>query len=354
MRFCFIVEEKYSGERGMLMVVARHLQLQGHVVDVLEPAKTITCVSDLPRQRYDAYVMKTVVDGPGLSLLEAAEASGIPTINSSRSIRCVRDKTVQTAIACAMGLPYPRTYLIVHPRLLEKVPETDYPLVVKPTDGSSGRDISLVRSRAELAHLKTTGSGRGFFLAQHYVENLGYDIKLYVIGRRVYAIARKSPLHSEVEVPCQRIPLKSEWLHLALRVGDIFGLNIYGLDVVATSTGPVVVDINDFPSFGHVPRAVSRLSNYIIWIARHARARRGEGLSVSPASRDSDSSGTHPLHAIVGDRRSWSAADVAPTAPVRAARNTRMFEGVTTQAASMQRRPNGGRVTARAPKAGRS
>jgi ribosomal protein S6--L-glutamate ligase len=273
MRFCFIIEEQYSCER-MPMVVANQLRRSGHGVDVLEPSRAVTCLSDLARQNYDAYVLKTVSDGPGLCLLEAAEAAGIPAINNSRAIRFVRDKTILSALACAKGLPLPRTYFMVDPRLLENIPEKDYPLVLKPTNGSSGRGIHLIKSRAHLSALKITCPRPCFFLAQQYVENAGYDIKLYVIGEAVYAVARKSPLHPEMKVTSQLIPVQLEWLKLARRVGEIFGLDIYGLDVVATSKGPVVVDINDFPSFGHVPRAVDRLSTYILRIAEHARFRR--------------------------------------------------------------------------------
>ena len=320
MRFCFIVEEQYSGER-MPSVVARHLLRHGHSVDLLEPAKAATCVSDLARQSYDAYVLKTVADGPGLSLLQAAEASGIPTINRSRSIRLVRDKTILTALACATGLPCPRSYFIVDPRLLEKIPEADYPLVVKPNNGSCERGIHLVKSPAELARLEMSCTNPRFFIAQRYVENPGYDIKLYVIGRRVYAVARKSPLHPDVNLQSQLIPLQLEWLELAQRVGKIFGLHIYGLDVVATSKGPVVVDINDFPSYGRVPRAVSRLSDYIVWIARQARARRGVGrpLSLTPAPQDTDLSGDYPFHPSVRARSAWGKSDVASRGVLNAA-----------------------------------
>ena len=77
-----------------------------------------------------------------------------------------------------------------------------------------------------------------------------------------------------VEVESQLIPLKSEWLKLAQRVGELFGLDIYGLDVLETNNGPVVVDINDFPSFGQVPGAVKRISNYILRLAKDAKFKR--------------------------------------------------------------------------------
>src|SRR5207249_8014143 len=84
MYLCFIVEEQYRRD-SMPMVIAEQLQQSGHTIDMLEPPDTVTWLSDLAIQSYDAYVLKTVSGGPGFSLLEAAEAVGIPTINNSRS-----------------------------------------------------------------------------------------------------------------------------------------------------------------------------------------------------------------------------------------------------------------------------
>jgi len=282
MYFCFIVEEQYRHD-SMPMVIADQLLQWGHTIDLLEPSETVTCLSDLASQSYDAYVLKTVSDGPGLSILQAAEAVGIPTINNSQSISLVRDKTIGTAFAHAQGLPVPHTYFIAHPRLLRRIPEKDYPLVVKPSNGSSHRSIYRLNGPADLAKLEIAAPHPCFFLAQHYVENSGYDIKLYVIGKDVYSVARKSPLHPEVKVEEQLIPLRLEWRKLARRVGEIFGLDIYGLDVVETSNGPVVVDINDFPSFGHVPGAVSHVSNYILHIAEQAKLKRHRKATIELA-----------------------------------------------------------------------
>src|SRR5437879_13134678 len=102
MYFCFIVEEQYRHD-SMPMVIAERLLQWGHTVDLLEPSETVTCLSDLTRKGYDAYVLKTVAGGPGLSILQAAEAVGIPTINNSRSISLVRDKTIASAFAHAQG-----------------------------------------------------------------------------------------------------------------------------------------------------------------------------------------------------------------------------------------------------------
>jgi ribosomal protein S6--L-glutamate ligase len=273
MRFCFIIEEQYKND-VMPMAIIEQLHHWQHSVDILEPRAAIMSLCDLPLQSYDAYILKTVSDGPGLSILEAAEATGIPTINTAHAIRLVRDKAVATALAQAHGIPVPQTYFVAHPSLLEQVPLDHYPLVVKPTNGSSGRGIYLIRQPEELTSINVVEAEHSFFLAQCYIENTGFDIKLYVMGKEVYSVAKKSPLHPQVPVDKQLIPITFQMRNLALRVGKIFGLDIYGLDIVETPHGPVVVDINDFPSFGLVPNAIPRVATHILRVANRARYNR--------------------------------------------------------------------------------
>ena len=323
MRFCFILEDKYRRE-SMPTVIARRLLDWGHDVDILEPSKTVTSLCDLSQKVYDAYVLKTVSDGPGLRILEAAAAVGIPTINNPASIRLVRDKSLCAAYAYARGLPFPRSYFVVDPLLIRKIPPEDYPIVVKPTNGSSGHGLYLVNDPTQLTTLKKSRPGLRFFLAQCYVENQGYDIKLYVIGRDVFAVARESPLHPRVQVASRLLPLKPEWLQLARRAGEVFGLDIYGLDVLETRNGPVIVDINDFPSFGHVPRAVGRISDYIVHLAKEARVKRHQEAADRLALQ---SVGSQTLATADGENGEASSVVRAPAngfrAPANGSRATR-------------------------------
>ncbi len=271
MRFCFIIEKEYR-DNLMPMVVADQLVQWGHIVDLLEPQETAVCLSDMHLHGYDAYVLKTVSDGPGLSILEAAEAMGITTINKTHAIRLVRNKAVAATYAHAHNLPMPLTYFVAHPRLLKQIPLEVYPIVVKPNNGSSCRDIYRVNSPADLDALVIAEENMRFFLAQRYLENTGFDIKVYITGREAYAVAKKSPLHGDITE--KLVPLTPELRKLALDIGKIFGLDIYGIDVVETPQGLAVLDINDFPSFGHVPGAVRRVAEYILHTVKRAQDKR--------------------------------------------------------------------------------
>ncbi|MFC4329286.1 RimK family alpha-L-glutamate ligase [Streptomyces andamanensis] len=267
MKLCFLVEEQYRRD-GMPVEVIRRLTSWGHQVDVVRPGGSLLDMTEeLRTGAHDAWVLKTVSGGPGLTLLEAAAAAGTTTVNDARSIRGVRDKALAAAIGRSRGLPLPRTYAAARPELLAEIPPSEYPLVVKPADGSSGRAVHLVPSPDRLAALLPELAGEGLLIAQPYVPNPGTDVKVYSVAGELYATERRSPLHPEHALRERRVPLSAEVAALAARVGAVYGLDLYGVDVVLGPDGPVVVDVNDFPSFRQVPDAVSRVARAVLELA---------------------------------------------------------------------------------------
>ncbi|GGQ33817.1 hypothetical protein GCM10010215_67220 [Streptomyces virginiae] len=268
MRLCFLVEEQYRRD-GMPNDVVRRLIALGHEVDVVRPSGSLLRMSELMETgTHDAWVLKTVSGGPGLTLLEAAAAFGLTTVNDARSIRGVRDKVLAAAIGRGRGLPLPPTYAVARPELLAEIPAAEYPLVVKPADGSSGRAVHLVSSPARLETLLPALAGEGMLIAQPYVPNSGTDIKVYAVGGELFATERCSPLHPDPSVRERQVPLSAEVAAIAAQVGAVYGLDLYGVDVLLGPDGPVVVDVNDFPSFRQVPDAAARVADAILRLAR--------------------------------------------------------------------------------------
>ena len=281
-RLCFIVEERYEND-VMPGAVVDVLRSCGHRVDVLRPNGTVTDLWELlPTDvaRYDAFVLKTVSEGPGLSLLEAAAAAGVTTVNDHRAIRLARDKAVAAVRARAAGIPFPRTWFASRTGLLDQIPADAYPLVVKPNNGSSLKDVYRVNSPAELAGLAIDDGTR--MLAQPYLANPGRDLKLYNTGDEVFVTVKRSPLHPGAEIVEEQVPVTPELRILARAVGRVFGLDIYGIDVVEGPDGYVVLDINDFPSFGKVPQAAWRLARTVLRVTRRQAAVRAAAQDSAP------------------------------------------------------------------------
>ncbi|MFF2626929.1 RimK family alpha-L-glutamate ligase [Kitasatospora griseola] len=288
MRFCFLVEEHYRHD-GMPLEVVHHLRAAGHTVDVLRPGAELLDLARLVRGgAHDAWVLKTVSGGPGLGLLESAAAAGLTTVNDARAIRPVRDKAQTAVVAALHGLPMPRTWAAADPAAFAAIPERHYPLVVKPADGSSGRAVHLIQHPDRLAELAAPADG-ALLIAQPYVANDGLDLKVYCAGGEFFATQRTSPLHPHRPATERPVPLPREVAALAAQVGEVFGLDLYGLDVLLGPDGPIVVDINDFPSFRQVPHAVERVADAVVRLARTGSSwptpGAGSLLTPAPAAR---------------------------------------------------------------------
>ncbi|MEU5419639.1 RimK family alpha-L-glutamate ligase [Streptomyces sp. NPDC001407] len=281
MRLCFLVEEQYRRD-GMPVDVIRQLTAWGHQVDVLRPGGSLLKLSEAVRAgAHDAWVLKTVSGGPGLTLLEAAATVGLTTVNDARAIRGVRDKALAAVTAEHHGLPVPVTYAAARPEEFAEIPAAAYPLVVKPADGSSGRAVRLVPSPDRLPAPGTEPAG--MLIAQPYVPNSGIDLKVYCVDGELYATERRSPLHPDQPTRERRVPLTAEVADIVTEVGAVYGLDLYGVDVVLGPDGPVIVDVNDFPSFRQVPDAVARVAWAVLRLADAGTSRYATAAAQLPA-----------------------------------------------------------------------
>ncbi|MGT2491456.1 ATP-grasp domain-containing protein, partial [Cupriavidus basilensis] len=184
------MEEQYRYD-GMPLDVIRQLRNWGHQVDVLRPGRSLIRLSEaIQAGSHDAWVLKTVSGGPGLTLLEAAASVGLNTVNDARAIRGVRDKALAAVIARSHGLPVPVTYAAARPEEFTALPEAEFPLVVKPANGSSGRHVRLIANPDMLADPGTERTGGGLLIAQPYVPNSGTDLKVYCVDGELYATER--------------------------------------------------------------------------------------------------------------------------------------------------------------------
>jgi glutathione synthase/RimK-type ligase-like ATP-grasp enzyme len=188
-----------------------------------------------------------------LSLLLQAQRIGVRTVNRWEAIQAVRDKPSAALVLAQAGVPTPRTFLTDRPASLADLPATAWPLLLKPPYGDNGHGIVRVDSPCDLERLPWS---EGMVLAQHYVDVAGVDVKLYGAGDEVWAVKRPSPLLAPQKwnEPAP-LPVTGELRMLALACREAFGLELYGVDVLPSPDGPLVVDVNDFPNYTGIAEA---------------------------------------------------------------------------------------------------
>lgn len=205
-----------------------------------------------------------------LTLLGRSEARGMRTINRRASIASVLNKAEMAAALASADVKTPRTFVGSIEGLAESVSPDNYPLVLKPVFGDNCRGLRVVGSPDDLRGLSWPES---IALAQPYLSGDGYDLKLYGIGHEIWAVRKRSPFsggNGEASTQptggrdAELLPLSNALRNLGRSCGRLFGLELFGVDCLETSAGPVVIEVNDFPNYTGVPDADERLARYII------------------------------------------------------------------------------------------
>jgi ribosomal protein S6--L-glutamate ligase len=241
----------------------RVLADRGVTLDLLRPDETLV---DLERLRVenDLYILKSGTE-LALSVAGALHALGAATLNPYPTVAMMRNKIIVTRMLQAAGLPVPETCVANDPQAFRPLLDSG-PIILKPYRGSRGQGIRVVRHQRDLDGERDNG----LLLAQRYREPDGPDFKIYCIGGRLFGVRRTFPIQryeDKLGTPFTPTP---ELADIAFRCGRVFGIALYGLDIVMSGGQPYVVDVQKLGSYMGVPDAPRLLADYLMSAARRA------------------------------------------------------------------------------------
>lgn len=214
----------------------------------------------------DFYVSKASSE-PLLALAGILHDRGATLFNSFPASSYLRDKARVTAALMDAGVPVPGSCIASSAgRASEALGGGS--IIIKPIRGANSQGIEIAESRADLVRING-----GPHFAQTYDRIGSDDLKVYVIGDDVFVLRGKAPVAFAAPAGDRRPALCTPQVReIALAVARMFDLVVCGIDIVETTRGLAVVDVNSFPSFSGVPRAGERLADCLL--ARAVRSRR--------------------------------------------------------------------------------
>ncbi|QXE37976.1 alpha-L-glutamate ligase [Streptomyces sp. GMY02] len=240
----------------------------------------------------DVYLLKARTPR-ALALARSFEERGAPVVNSAAATGFCQDRTAMAALAESAGLPFAATRTVGALRELVAEAGLPYPLVVKSRHSRRHDLVARVDDAGALRALCASAEWADEpVVVQPFTANSGWDHKVWVVAGQVFAALRRSELADSgtdstnggtghepprpstrpanrpsalppaVPLPLSELP--GGWLDLVLRIGPVFALDVYGVDLIDAGDGaPLIVDINAFPGIrgqAGAPEALAALA----------------------------------------------------------------------------------------------
>ncbi|MDB5164967.1 MAG: Alpha-L-glutamate ligase, RimK family [Candidatus Saccharibacteria bacterium] len=195
----------------------------------------------------------------GSSIVRQFEMQNVFTTTSSISIVRSRDKLRSLQLLAKAGVGIPKTVFVRETADFDGVLEQvgGAPVIIKVARGTHGNGVVLAETRkAALAVMQAFYVEGVNFLVQEFVaESAGVDIRAFVVNGKVVASMLRQSLdddfRSNLHQGGQGLPVKLtvEERKTAQKAAKAMGLAICGVDMMRSSRGPLVLEVNSSPGF---------------------------------------------------------------------------------------------------------
>ena len=204
----------------------------------------------------------------GCAVLRQFEVGHCYSINESIAINRSRDKLRAHQLLARKGIGQPVTSYAHSARATDKLIESvgGAPLILKLTQSTHGDGVLLAETKKAAEALINAFRGIGSdFLVQEFIREAGgSDIRCFVVGKRVIAAMQRKAVKGEYRSNLHRggsaevIKLRPEERSLAVRAAQVMGLDLAGVDILRSSHGPLVIEVNSSPGLEGIETATGK------------------------------------------------------------------------------------------------
>ncbi|HSW85345.1 MAG TPA: RimK family alpha-L-glutamate ligase [Candidatus Saccharimonadales bacterium] len=195
----------------------------------------------------------------GSAIVRQFEMQNVFTTTSSIAIVRSRDKLRSMQLLAKGGIGIPKTVFARETADFEGVLEQvgGAPVIIKVARGTQGNGVVLAETRkAALAVMQAFYVEGVSFLVQEFVaESAGVDIRAFVVNGKVVASMLRQSLDDDFRSNLHQggegidVKLTVEERKTAQKAAKAMGLSICGVDMMRSSKGPLVLEVNASPGF---------------------------------------------------------------------------------------------------------
>ncbi|KIN60826.1 Ribosomal protein S6 modification protein [Sulfitobacter noctilucae] len=267
-------EDNYSTRRLVEVGEAR-----GHTVEVIDTTRCYMAINAMAPEvhydgkrlpRYDAVIPRigASVTPYGCAVIRQFETIGTYCVNGSAGILASRDKLHAHQVLASKKIGMPTTAFAASPKdtsnLMGLVGTA--PLIVKLLESTQGKGVVLAETKKAAESVIDAFRGlKANFLVQDFVkEAAGEDIRCLVVAGKVVAAMKRTGADGDFRSNLHRggsakvVRISKQERDTALRAARAFGLGKAGVDLLRSSTGPKVLEVNSSPGFEGIEKATGK------------------------------------------------------------------------------------------------
>jgi ribosomal protein S6--L-glutamate ligase len=275
---CLIVDNPDTRRHPVIGVLLQKLSTRHDVrlLDVRGLTSAEAVAQEERRELADVYLLKSHAV-QALDVAYRLEQRGAVVVNRWSATVACQDRVLMAQRMCGAGSPWPQTWnvgtledALGREDVLATLP---FPLIIKSRYSRRGDLVVKVHSVEEVRALAPRWRQEPVLL-QEFAGGDGWDIKVWVIGQQAFAARRRTSLEPPTvkeDFPLVAGDVPNEWAQVALKIGRVFGLRLYGVDLLMTARGPLIVDVNAFPGFRGVYGASSALIALVEQVGRERK-----------------------------------------------------------------------------------
>ncbi|REG89091.1 30S ribosomal protein S6--L-glutamate ligase [Winogradskyella sediminis] len=266
--------ELYSTQRLVEEGIKR-----GHSVEIIDPLKCdIIIEKEIPtiyyKDRYLDYVDAVIprigasITFYGCAVVRQFEEMGIFTIAPSDAITRSRDKLRSLQRLSKAGIGMPKTVFTNYSRDVEEV--INYvggtPVIIKLLEGTQGLGVVLAETKnAAESVLEAFNGLQARVIVQEFIkEAKGADLRALVVDGQVVGAMKRQGKEGEFRSNLHRggsaniIKLEEDELKLAMKAAKVLKLPVCGVDMLQSSRGPLLLEVNSTPGLEGIESATKK------------------------------------------------------------------------------------------------
>jgi ribosomal protein S6--L-glutamate ligase len=251
-------------------------KLKGHDVLVLDHLKCYVIIErGNPVIYYNGKVIPKIdaiiprignsVTAYGTAIVRQFEIMQVFSAVKSLAIVRSRDKLRSLQILSKAGVGLPKTAFANHTKDIDQVISQvgGTPVVIKLLEGTQGIGVMLAESRKAAKSIIEAFYGlKADILIQEFIkEAAGADIRAFVVDGKVVGAMKRQGKGDDFRSNLHRggsgvlIKLSKQEKETALAAADALGLAVAGVDMLQSSRGPLVMEVNSSPGLQGIEAA---------------------------------------------------------------------------------------------------